>query len=103
MRFFKKLNRLLEISRFEARPRIKIICVERSWIELNTPFKFGCGIFELPLDRECLADGNMGFSEVRIGAGAGDLARIAAPIARAEGFEEHARSMEARIRDNGQR
>jgi histidinol dehydrogenase len=42
------------------------------------------------------------FSEVRIGADAGELARLAAPIARAEGFEEHARSMEARIRDNGQ-
>jgi histidinol dehydrogenase len=28
------------------------------------------------------------------------LARAAAPIARAEGFELHARSMEARIRDN---
>jgi histidinol dehydrogenase len=42
------------------------------------------------------------FSEVRIGAGAGELGRLAAPIARAEGFEQHARSMEARIRDNGQ-
>jgi histidinol dehydrogenase len=42
------------------------------------------------------------FSEVRVGAGAGELALLAAPIARAEGFEEHARSMEARIRDNGQ-
>ncbi len=29
------------------------------------------------------------------------LARTAAPVARAEGFELHARSMEARIRDNG--
>jgi histidinol dehydrogenase len=43
------------------------------------------------------------FSEVRIGGGAGDLARAAAPVARAEGFELHARSMEARIRDNGLR
>jgi histidinol dehydrogenase len=43
------------------------------------------------------------FSEVRIGAGAEELARLAAPIARAEGFEQHARSMEVRIRDNGQR
>ncbi|MGZ4185320.1 MAG: histidinol dehydrogenase [Solirubrobacteraceae bacterium] len=42
------------------------------------------------------------FSEVRIGDGASELARLAAPIARAEGFEQHARSMEARIRDNGQ-
>ena len=42
------------------------------------------------------------FSEVRIGDAAGELARLAAPIARAEGFEQHARSMEARIRDNGQ-
>lgn len=41
------------------------------------------------------------FSEVRIGAGAAELARTAAPLARAEGFELHARSMEARIRDNG--
>ena len=43
------------------------------------------------------------FTEVRIGAGAADLARAAAPVARAEGFEIHARSMEARIRDNGTR
>jgi len=42
------------------------------------------------------------FTEVRIGgAAAGRLARVAAPLARAEGFELHARSMEARIRDNG--
>jgi histidinol dehydrogenase len=40
------------------------------------------------------------FTEVRIGDGAAALARDAAPIARAEGFELHARSMEARIRDN---
>jgi histidinol dehydrogenase len=43
------------------------------------------------------------FSEVRIGEGAAALARAAAPVARAEGFEIHARSMEARIRDNGGR
>jgi histidinol dehydrogenase len=41
------------------------------------------------------------FAEVRIGEDAADLARAAAPIARAEGFELHARSLEARIRDNG--
>jgi histidinol dehydrogenase len=41
-----------------------------------------------------------GFTEVRI-ADATELARAAAPVARAEGFELHARSMEARIRDNG--
>jgi histidinol dehydrogenase len=41
------------------------------------------------------------FSEVRIGDGAADLAAAAAPVARAEGFELHARSMEARIRNNG--
>ena len=40
------------------------------------------------------------FSEVHVGA-ASELARAAAPVARAEGFELHARSMEARIRDNG--
>jgi histidinol dehydrogenase len=41
-------------------------------------------------------------SEVRIGAAAGELARAAAPLARAEGFERHARSMEARaMRQNG--
>jgi histidinol dehydrogenase len=40
-----------------------------------------------------------GVTEVRIGE-ASELAREAAPIARAEGFELHARSMEARIRDN---
>jgi histidinol dehydrogenase len=39
-------------------------------------------------------------SEVRIGDGAPALARAASPLARAEGFELHARSMEARIRDN---
>jgi histidinol dehydrogenase len=39
-------------------------------------------------------------SEVRIGDGATALARAAAPVARAEGFELHAQSMEARIRDN---
>ncbi len=43
-----------------------------------------------------------GFAEVRIGE-AGELARAGAPVARAEGFELHARSMEARIRDNGRR
>jgi len=42
-----------------------------------------------------------GFTEVRIGAGASALAGAAAPLARAEGFELHAKSMEARIRDNG--
>ena len=42
------------------------------------------------------------FSEVRLGRGAaGELARAAAPVARAEGFELHARSMEARVRENG--
>ncbi len=41
------------------------------------------------------------FSEVRMTGGAAGLARLAAPLARAEGFELHARSMEARIRDNG--
>jgi histidinol dehydrogenase len=41
------------------------------------------------------------FTEVRIGDDAAALARAAAPLARAEGFELHARSMEARIRDNG--
>jgi histidinol dehydrogenase len=41
------------------------------------------------------------FSEVRIGGAAEELARAAAPVARAEGFELHARSMEARFRQNG--
>jgi histidinol dehydrogenase len=40
-------------------------------------------------------------SEVRIGAAAGALARAAAPVARAEGFEVHAASME--VRENGSR
>src|SRR6185437_13683278 len=40
-------------------------------------------------------------AEVRVGAdAAGKLARAGAPIARAEGFEWHARSMEERIGDN---
>ncbi len=43
------------------------------------------------------------FTEVRIGADAAELARAAVPVARAEGFELHARSMEARIEDNGGR
>ncbi|MEA2210718.1 MAG: histidinol dehydrogenase [Solirubrobacteraceae bacterium] len=41
------------------------------------------------------------FAQVRIGDDAGELAAAAAPIARAEGFELHAKSLEARIRDNG--
>jgi histidinol dehydrogenase len=49
------------------------------------------------------ADFRRRFAEVRIGDGAGELAREAAPVARAEGFELHAQSMEARIRDNGTR
>jgi histidinol dehydrogenase len=40
-------------------------------------------------------------AEVRIGdEAAASLAAAGAPIARAEGFEWHARSMEARIREN---
>ena len=42
------------------------------------------------------------FTEVHIGAAAPALARAGAPVARAEGFEWHARSMEARIGDNPQ-
>lgn len=49
------------------------------------------------------ADFRRRIAQVRIGEGAGQLARDAAPVARAEGFELHARSMEARIRDNGAR
>ena len=40
------------------------------------------------------------FCEVRLEHPA-ELARSAVPLARAEGFEQHARSMEARIRENG--
>jgi histidinol dehydrogenase len=39
-------------------------------------------------------------SEVHIGAAAATLAAAGAPIARAEGFEVHAESMEARVREN---
>ncbi len=39
-------------------------------------------------------------AEVRIGPGAGKLAAAGAPIARAEGFDVHAESMEARVRQN---
>jgi histidinol dehydrogenase len=42
------------------------------------------------------------FSEVRL-SHPDELARSAAPLARAEGFEVHARSMEARIRENDPR
>ncbi|MGH2877898.1 MAG: histidinol dehydrogenase [Solirubrobacteraceae bacterium] len=41
------------------------------------------------------------FTEVRITGDPSGLAAAAAPLARAEGFELHAASMEARIRDNG--
>jgi histidinol dehydrogenase len=41
-------------------------------------------------------------TEVRIGPGAAKLAAAGAPIARAEGFEVHAESMEARIGENGE-
>jgi len=41
-------------------------------------------------------------SEVRIGAGADKLAAAGAPIAKAEGFEVHAESMIARVRENQQ-
>jgi histidinol dehydrogenase len=41
-------------------------------------------------------------AEVRIGQAAGRLAAAGAPIARAEGFEVHAESMEARVRENAQ-
>jgi histidinol dehydrogenase len=40
------------------------------------------------------------FAQVRIEDDAAELARAAAPIARAEGFELHAESLEARISDN---
>jgi histidinol dehydrogenase len=40
-------------------------------------------------------------SEVRIGEAAGRLAAAGAPLARAEGFEVHAESMEARVGENG--
>jgi histidinol dehydrogenase len=43
------------------------------------------------------------FAEVHIGEGASALAEAAVPVARAEGFQLHARSLEARIRDNGSR
>jgi len=39
-------------------------------------------------------------SEVRIGAAAPALAAAGAAIARAEGFEVHAESMEARVGEN---
>jgi histidinol dehydrogenase len=40
-------------------------------------------------------------AEVRLDGAAADLARAGAMVARSEGFEAHAESMEARIRDNG--
>ena len=39
-------------------------------------------------------------AEVRVGEAAAALARAGAPVARAEGFEVHAESMEARMREN---
>jgi histidinol dehydrogenase len=41
-------------------------------------------------------------SEVRLGEAAAKLAAAGAPIARAEGFEVHAQSMEARVGENAQ-
>jgi histidinol dehydrogenase len=41
-------------------------------------------------------------AEVRIGEGAGKLAAAGVPIARAEGFEVHAESMQARVRENAE-
>ncbi len=41
-------------------------------------------------------------SEVHIGPAAATLAAAGAPIARAEGFDVHAESMEARVRENPQ-
>jgi histidinol dehydrogenase len=41
-------------------------------------------------------------AEVRIGPAAARLAAAGAPIARAEGFDVHAESMEARVRENGE-
>jgi histidinol dehydrogenase len=41
------------------------------------------------------------FTEVRIGDGAARLSAAGAAIARAEGFTQHAASMEARVQDNG--
>ncbi len=41
-------------------------------------------------------------AEVRIGSSAGKLAVAGAPIARAEGFDVHAESMEARVQENPQ-
>jgi histidinol dehydrogenase len=40
-------------------------------------------------------------AEVRVGEAVGKLAAAGAPIARSEGFEVHAESMEARVRENG--
>ena len=39
-------------------------------------------------------------AEVRIGQAAAKLAAAGAPIARAEGFDVHAESMQARVREN---
>ena len=41
-------------------------------------------------------------AEVRVDGAAVKLAAAGAPIARAEGFEVHAESMEARVRENAQ-
>jgi histidinol dehydrogenase len=41
-------------------------------------------------------------SEVHVGPAAAKLAAAGAPVARAEGFEVHAQSMEARVRENQQ-
>src|SRR5215469_1720616 len=66
MRFFKQLNRFLKVSGFECRSRIKIICVEGSGIQFDGLLEFGRGVFEASLDCKCLADGNVGFGQIRI-------------------------------------
>jgi histidinol dehydrogenase len=58
----------------------------------NGAARFASGLSPLHFRRRML--------EVRVGDGASALARAAAPLARAEGFELHAASMEARIEDN---
>jgi histidinol dehydrogenase len=57
----------------------------------NGAARFGSGLSPATFRRR--------YAEVRIDD-AGKLAAPAAAVARAEGFEQHARSMEARIRDN---
>ena len=52
------------------------------------------------MSRTATVERSTGETEVRLDGAADKLAAAGAPIARAEGFQVHAESMEARVREN---